>query len=461
MLLICDPKLESSLLEASPTCEARFKTIRFDSQKQTFNNLFCSIPKALTLPFPSVTGSTRTQKSFCNQDCRRNRSPSSNPCRSRVLLARGASTLIFNSVGYESLSRLFPLDIFILLVLWCVMAAGASTEMPEMHSQRNILLPSQRPKLGLNVAGRLKCYLWGQLPTRGPRSSRSLMPLFPASRYNLEEAESKPESSQRSVHPSSVYTTADYHFQKERCYGLKNIGLLFQWKLQSGDRGNVNAHRLAHLPSKLDVAFDHAIPPIALSNPTDSASLCLSWDHGTDDSTIDLAPWIKLGVHHTHQEPGGSLGFFCPLSKRLTMQWTSHWDVRNPTSHSFMVQPVDRSRSSDPDWWIPDVKLDPFGFLSSENRFSSNWRENCFMDVKLKIFTMAPSLIFGRMVDEEYPTAMLRLECSICDERDDRPSATTARFETLMISSCWWQSIRESSRVTILREQHNVIIRKS
>jgi hypothetical protein len=413
------------------------------------------------LPLHSVTGTTSAQTSVCDNDGLRNRSPPSRPRPSLCFLARGTSILICNKNGTVSTSRFFPGYLLVLLSLGYVISVGASTKMRDMPSQRNIVEPAQSSKLGLNLAGRLKCYLWGQLPSRGPRAARSLTPLFQPNRDTLEEQESKTEETLRVVYPSSVYATADYHFQRERFYGVKNVGLLFRWFLRSGDRGNGNTTQngVGVLPSNFDIAFDHAIPPIALSNPTDSVNMRFSWDRNMEDDTVlDLAPWIKIGVHLAQHKPGGSLGFFLPLSDRLNVQWTSHWDMWNRAARSFTARPVERSRRSDPDWWIPDIRLDPFGILSSESRFSSHWREHYSLDVKLKVITTTPSLLLGNMVDEEYPTATLRLDCSICDERLDRPSVTTARFETFMISSSWWQSIRGTSRVTILREKHNNVI---
>lgn len=411
------------------------------------------LPTTLTLPFRSVTGPLRNIGIGDNDDIPSPLHPSPHRCTT-------AKHVSLPTVG---IACLMPRYLLVYLSLCCVSFTRASTQMQGTLPRQSSPTQSQFPKLGLNVAGRLKCYLWGLSSTMGGGVDTPLTPLFSASGSDKrEEDEPSLKSHNIGVNPSSLYATVDYHFQKERWYGVKNVGLLWQWKFRGNNREDHSvSHRVNLRPSIFNVAFDHAIPPVSTSSSTDSLCLTVSWDRSQDEDIGEMVPWIKLGVHHSQRDPGGSFGIFYPLSSRFNLQWTSRWDVKSTVSPAFPSledRPIEFSRHSDPDWWIPDVKLDPFGLLSSENRFvQSNWRNHYSVDVKLKVSTKAPPLIFGSAIDEEPHATILRLDCSVWDERLERPSETTARFETAIIPSNWWQTIKEASRVTILHAQRNLI----
>ncbi|KAG7337118.1 hypothetical protein IV203_006391 [Nitzschia inconspicua] len=347
------------------------------------------------------------------------------------------------------------------------------------------------PKLGFNVAGRLRCYLWGNMQRMEPRDNASppLTPLFSATGNNIDEEEEE-DGNQA---PFSLYATADYHFQKTRWYGLKNVGLLFRKQLSRDESYNTSIRSSSQpllgfhwRPATVDISVHHALEKKhepyhgMLSSPqtTESAEICWTWDYpsaGSSNNNMMMmmnqpslltaaAPWIKIGVDNTRQHSWGrSFGFSWPvLPHRLNVQWTGRWASQNVDVSTDQPVPSQSPQSttknrSDYEWWVPDIQLDPFGLLSSENRFlTCHWMDHYSVDWKLKISTKAPLFLFGNDRMESEPQSMLlRMDCSVWDERVDNTNAATARLETILLPSDWWRSLQQTTTLTILWEQNH------
>jgi hypothetical protein len=416
-----------------------------------------------------ITGLCRNLQMFDISDCTQVKTPG----RTRSFVLR------HNKNQYS------PWKYFLFFVaMYSIIAAQASTSLSGMASKQQQPPPSassQGPVIGLSVAGRLKCYLWGPSEDDVNSENPPLTPLF-SPNGNLDETNQEPgsiptASSGTKRHPFSLYAIADYHFQKERWYGVKKAGLLFRQRLcpvQSlgslPERPASILYGIGQRPSNLDVTVDHTFPTRSEGcKGADSAEICLTWD-GNRDSVLQnfnsnhVAPWIKVGVHQSQREPSGTFGFSLPFSPQFNLQWMFHWATgRNVAGSSSVTRKTVRSpigNSPDYDWWVPDIKLDPFGFLSSENRFfKSNHMEHYSMDVKFKVSTKAPSLLFGSVVGDDGPQAIwLRTECSVWDERMKHPNAATARFETALFpSNGWWQSLKDTSSFTLILDQYHSI----
>ncbi|KAG7363866.1 hypothetical protein IV203_037067 [Nitzschia inconspicua] len=380
--------------------------------------------------------------------------------------------------------------------LFITPVTGTTSSPSSITSQAPISSIQQQhgPKLGFNVAGRLRCYLWGNMPRMEPRDNASppLTPLFSATGNSIDE-EKEEEEEDRNQAPFSLYVTADYHFQKTRWYGVKNIGLLFRKQLFRDESYNTNILSSAQplgfrwRPATVDISVHHALVKnepdhgmlSSLSpSPTESAEICWTWDYpsaGNNNNNMMMmmnqpslltaaAPWIKIGVDQTRQHSWGrSFGFSWPvLPHRLNVQWTGRWSSQNVDVSTDQPVPSQNPQSttktrSDYEWWVPDIKLDPFGFLSSENRFlTCHWMKHYSVDWKLKISTKAPLFLFGNDRMESEPQSMLlRMDCSVWDERVDNTNAATARLETILLPSDWWRSLQQTTTLTILWEQNH------
>lgn len=303
---------------------------------------------------------------------------------------------------------------------------------------------SDSPKLGLSVSGRVRCFLWGRAPSNDVETNRPLTPLFGGTdteeQNNEEEGNLTPFLRLR----PSVYGTMDYHFQKARWYGAKNVGLLLRWVLPRPTRASV------------DVALEHSIPPTTVLQPMGrSASARVILGSNSETSGHDSSPWIRVGVHRLNNCHGGSLELFCPVLQRLNIQWTSRWTPEALVAPS-MPCGLGPEVKEQCDWWVPIVTFDPLGFLSSENRFiKPNGLGHYSLGLKLKVRTRAPSLLFGSFpndTDESVPT-LVRLDCSVMGTRVHHPSTTTARLEAIVIPSEWLQCVKSASTLTILHEE--------
>jgi hypothetical protein len=371
----------------------------------------------------------------------------------------GVSVAMLNpNRNFIAKCRLAPLYLLLLLYCWNVDKCHASAAIEEAPFRPSM---PEDPKLALSVAGRIKCFLWGQPPSiQVPVSDPLLTPLLLADEDDEEQRNNVPSFFSR-VKPSSLYATADYHFKKDRWYGIQSIGMLLQWKLRK--KRNRKANPFEHkclLPTIMDVSIEHAIAPSVVPKPANFASLCLKWDHKeVERSNVEMVPWIRCGIGQSHKDPEASFGFSLPIFQRLFIQWTSHWTSINVHKCSLFssFDKGPRSVSENEDWWIPQVTLDPLGFMSSENRYRNvHWKDHYMLDIRLKVSTKAPFL-FGNMVNDDPQSTMVRLECFVRDQRQELSGGTTARFETIMNPSEWWHSIQDTARVVILHEQRNVI----
>jgi hypothetical protein len=290
-----------------------------------------------------------------------------------------------------------------------------------------------------------------------------LTPLFGAEK-DLEDREvvTGPEKLAERLKPTSVYAIADYHFQKERWYGVQNVGALLQWRRAPGSNYDEKQPSFLKclLPSFFDLSVEHNIPPAILSKPEESASICLKWSHCDSEDILDALPWIRFGVSQKAKQPEALFGISCPLFQRLKIQWISHFSSKNRIEEAFassLKRQQSPSAPLDNDWWVPTVLLDPLGFLSSENRHTNTkWKGRYTVDCKLKVSTRAPFL-FGSTMGDDPQSTMVCLECSLTDPNGSNPHATAARLETAIIPSEWLRSIQDTAHFALTHEQYNVI----
>jgi len=373
--------------------------------------------------------------------------------------------------------------------------------------------------IGLNVNGKMKCFLW-----KNPRSSfRSMLtPLFTS--HDIDEGEGRRETGlMSSFHPSAVFATGDYSFRKNRWYGMKQIGMLFRWNMPSSLRNNNNnqnndkydsnnrndnilhprikERQMFSFPTTLDITAGRSIPPSSTTDHNvgtsfiDSGNLRIGWTQNDDNYDVysgedNLEPWIQIGFDPDHVNSdnnliGGKrfndqplhLKFFLPLiRRRFDLQWTSRWN------HNTNIAATTRARSSsmneqssgDP-WWIPEVRLDPsLGTLSSENRFRNAYvvgqDRKHWTEFKLRLRTTVPTLLssatnYGMIPlddnDGDTQTASLRFDCSFITKPGEQkcdslgPTITTARLEMTVLPSCWWRSVTETVRLGFIHEQNH------
>lgn len=350
--------------------------------------------------------------------------------------------------------------------------------------------------IGLNVNGRVKSLLWNN-----PRTfiDSQLSPIF-SSPYQCGDEEheghhkdgdglvdqirtaansTRNEPKQRRILslllPAAVYATADYHFRKERWYGVEKVGIISRWNIlrpwshcttkDDGDEKKLkisNKSKFFASPNTLDIAAYRSVSSLSLASHTegvtsliDSGNLRIGWQQNDDNDVVGVGganPWIQIGF-----EPKDSISnddflvmngiegiknplylrCFLPLiRRRFDLQWTSRWDnlsAHFPSQRNARRESDIRNqwsskhrRPNDDPWWIPEVSLDPsMGTLSSENRyrnkFSARDDRHYFTEFKLRLRTTMPTLL-SSVTNNAMPTsddgndlenASLRLECSL------------------------------------------------
>ena len=99
------------------------------------------------------------------------------------------------------------------------------------------------------------------------------------------------------------------------------------------------------------------------------------------------------------------------------------------------------------DWWIPELTLDPFGLVSSENQCSNLYNDRYLVRLRLRFSKNASFLSAG---DDDDQDTRAQLECSILD-KERQESISTARIEALAKPSNWRQYI-SSTRIVLMHE---------
>ena len=351
--------------------------------------------------------------------------------------------------------------------------------------------------------------------------------------------------------PSSIYALADYHFHKDCIMGIQKVGMMFCWKFnnsrhrrQNGSDGSNSNNSISKffqphlsLPTTLDVTTEQSVVPSSSvsSSSSSGTSLRLGWDRSNDydnrddnDAATTTSPWFQVRIHHPQQQDekeqqqsiiNGSFGFFVPIFQRLGIQYyLSSFDklhnTKRDTAPSFPTSSLssggdlkdfasrgnNRNKNDDDfntvmnkeDWWIPQITLDPFGVLSSENQYyydhstanRSRQRQQPIhfplLEFKLRVRMKAPSILFlpggGGMgsstsyeddMQYQHP-AMIRLDCTAIHDDHQQMMAmtmknphesssrkTTISFQTGVLPSTelWWLSIKDTARLDITHEQ--------
>jgi hypothetical protein len=195
-----------------------------------------------------------------------------------------------------------------------------------------------------------------------------------------------------------------------------------------------------------------------------------------------------------------STGFFLPLGRRFDLQLITHWNFwgGRQAGGPYYQDHDSNIINNNPDWWIPQITLDPLGSLSSENSFTAfvgfnddrvysssrtkeniNWLPNVYadelrqqshngnrymIDFKLKLRTQvsllalaAPHIPAGLGGDGDDDdgygslAASARFDCCLRDCQYHHSS--TARLETYLIPSALWQSLKCTSSLSLLHER--------
>jgi hypothetical protein len=269
----------------------------------------------------------------------------------------------------------------------------------------------QQGVLGLDVRGRLKIFL------RGPKSQEPSLetPLFSS------RAEKQPR----------IYATADYHFQKERWYGLKRVGSIIRW--QPGIRHKYSPRTVDFIAER---EFGSEVHPLL-----DSTGFCFGWDDPNELSLLNKPSLeVRLG-----KADGLTLGWFVPIRRRLHLYWTSHFAWKE--SANIMHIPSRPTKDENVDWWVPEFRLDPLGLLTSENKYARFYKDRYLMRLGLR-FSKRVSSLATRDDGREF---QVRLDLSLVDKDGGHPSISTARVEALVDSANFLQSL-SSTRLVLVHE---------
>ena len=392
----------------------------------------------------------------------------------------------------------------------------------ENHQTVNFDGPTQQrplndnPRLiGLDVNGRIRTLLWNNPKTS--QEDPTLNPLFSSSRLyeddendgGFEQHKNFKTDTASFILPSAVYGTADYHFRKERWYGIEKLGMILRWnarrRLSYCDGGddefqNFPKKRFWGLPARVDFAAHHCILPSSkishhrgVNSFIDSGNLRITWPENNGNLMVsdnDINPWFEVGFEPKNSASGVDnlamssderkkcpihMRIFFPLIRqRFDLRWTSRWN--NPMAN--LLPKADGQRAnkgpSDDPWWIPRVSLDPsIGTLSSENRYqkAALLRDNkCYStEFKLRVRTTIPTLLSSVTNsaitvsddDNDLQTASVRFECSLATSPGEQRlpllggTLTTARFETMIVPSFIMRSVMDTARFGLFHEQNH------
>jgi hypothetical protein len=284
-----------------------------------------------------------------------------------------------------------------------------------LHHSESTLDPKlgavkRRKGLGIDLTGRVKCLV------RGPES---------------KDAPAKPLFACKRDQQPFVYATAEYAFQKERWYGIERWGTMLRW--QPTKYGN-------YAPCNVDLVAERQLESDSL---LDSSSVRLEWD-------ISERRKPKVELRLDRPKGAAHVGLFVPLYNRLHLYCISHlsWkETGDSSSFSSYAKMLSKDKPKEnSDWWVPELKLDPFGLITSDNQCSSLYNGRYLMRLRLRFSKRVPFLCTWDEEDE----MRLRLECSVVDKKS-LDSVSTARLEALVEPSSLKQAL-SSTRLVLIHE---------
>ena len=372
------------------------------------------------------------------------------------------------------------LELLLLLLLLLLLANNNHVFANSSSSSSSNPRKTDDVRLGLEVAGKMKCLIYGPGSLRDDSSVP--VPLFP----------SFSNTNERRLVPS-IYGTAAYRFQQDRWYGLTRLGTILRWRIQGSDKNN-DTHHLEqlypqsqkpnpYLPRTLDLVSEKRVgrgssmvtsyssssspPSLLLSSLVDTNSIRLDWEDGDEEEGGGQSkPSVELCLNHSSRL--ARFRWFLPVCQRLHWHCTSRfsWDgdaQKRPkaaaaTTTTTITPPTTSTTIHNPDWWIPTFKVDPFGLVTSETKYTRLFHDRYDMLFRLRI---SRSIRFGLSGlldddDENDDTTRVRLECRMVDKLHRHPFVSTARLESNMVqSSDWLRSIADSTRLVLLHE-HSV-----
>lgn len=238
----------------------------------------------------------------------------------------------------------------------------------------------------------------------------------------------------------AIYATADYDFQK-RQQGVTKVGTMFQWNTKTPTSSSSSSIT----PCTVAIQLDN---DLGTSCPIDSTSLSLDWNHADQHA----------GDHRHHQRPAftlrwdqseksACLHWFLPINQRFQIYYKSHLlcDELLATPKGYFqsrLAPPREPHKSD-DWWIPDIRMNTMGHISSENRFYRTVAGRNQVGIRL---AFRRKLAFGSMADEEDDLCThVQIDVTTMDQHRQN-SMTTTRVESIL------ESMLASIRVAILHE---------
>lgn len=270
----------------------------------------------------------------------------------------------------------------------------------------------------LEVSGRIKCLVCGPLS-----SESSATPLIDST----------------SQKQPSLFGFVNYRFEKQRWYGLTGLGTIVRWQMQN--------HR-PKFPRIVDLVAEKGLE-YGYHSWLDSTCIRLDWGE-SDSPSSPSKP--SLEVCCDYNEKIARLGWFLPIFKRLHLHCNSYFPWNKSKANAGptkLHQMSSKKYDENEDWWIPTLKLDPFGAATSENNYKAIYNDRYLVHFRLRIIK---SISFLSTWDDEHDTRV-RVECSMIDAIKDN-SISTARLEAQVEASDWLRSI-DSTRL-ILMHEHSI-----
>jgi hypothetical protein len=301
--------------------------------------------------------------------------------------------------------------IFLLTLLRCfkVITAGVYEE-PHHASNQNFIIAS----------GRIKCFL------AGPRSPNDQF-------HSLSNVGSNPLllfASQNKQNPRiDVYT--DYSIGRKSWHGIQRIGSLISWKRKP---------RMPFIPPSVQLG-----PEIEFTDNFTPASksglIYLDWNN---DENAGRRPSLELRVRHLRAR----LSCFFPVFSRLHFRLISHCDWRKSNARSSFSMPSHTAKFDEhinAHWWIPEMTIDPFGSITTENKRIFMHNDRYVTGFRLRLRKSLSSLS-----DWNDGSTNIHLEYSIRDKQN-QSSTSIVRLESPFDLSDWKNSVG-STKVTLIHE---------
>ena len=233
--------------------------------------------------------------------------------------------------------------------------------------------------------------------------------------------------------PPSLILSAQYNFS-QAWYGATRLISSLQWSYQRDDPKLAKNNKVA-MPFTVKLKSEKGLT----ESDDYAAELDVSWKGVDPDRN---PPNLSLRWAPTCSQ----VAIAAPLLQRVDFVWKSLFLQRRPSSGHFSSQFIP---SPQEDWWIPILKINTAGRLTSRNQAGFLVGKKRRVGVRLVLSRQLGWSAFGGTPISDVQETLMRLEVTGMDDRAE--SFSTVTMETAL------ERIRTSTHWTLTHEQVHIL----